>query len=428
MRPGRRFGGVLANVDFRRLWAAQTISVYGTQVTILAVPIVAALTLHVSPFEFGLLGTLEFLPFVLLGLPAGVWVDRLRRRPILITADLLRAVTLLSIPIAVVLDRLTIWQLFAVVFANGCLTVFFDVAYQSYLPSIVEGPDLVEGNAKLEFTRRTSQRLGPGIGGILIGLLTAPFAMVIDAASYALSALFISQIRRREGPARPIGEGSEPGVRSSMRSEIMIGLRFVVGHQWLAPLALSVALGNLFGYIVDSILILHLVRERGLGAAEIGLAFTVGSIGVVGGAILTSRLTRRHGIGRMLLFAALGEGVSWLPIAVAPDGLVFAGLATTITALGFFSAFWTINAISLRQAVTPPRMMGRATATMRFISWGAIPIGTTIGGFLGGAIGLHNTIWVGAVGALAAFLPVALSPLRIIRELPEPAPAPVSAP
>lgn len=427
MRSGRRFGGVLASADFRRLWAAQTISVYGTQVTILAVPLVAALMLRVSPFEFGLLGTLEFLPFVLLGLPAGVWVDRLKRRPILVATDLLRAASLLSIPIAVLLGHLTIWQLYAVVFTNGCLTVFFDVAYQSYLPSIVDGPDLVEGNAKLEFTRTTSQRLGPGIAGILVSLLSAPFAVVIDAVSYVLSALFVSQIRRREAPARPLGEPSAIAVKALMRSDIVVGLRFVLGHQWLAPLALTVALGNLFGNIVDGILILHLVRERGLGPAEIGFAFTVGSIGVIAGVLLAPRLTRALGVGRTLLFSALGEAASWLPVAAAPDGLLFAGLATTITALGFFGAFWTINAMSLRQAVTPARMMGRATATMRFISWGAIPVGTTISGILGGAIGLHNTIWVGAVGALLTFLPVALSPLRTIRELPEPAPASVPA-
>jgi len=140
---------VLRNTDFRKLWAAQAISVYGTQVTVLAVPLVAALTLRVSPFEFGLLGTLEFLPFVLLSLPAGVWVDRLRRRPILILADLVRAATLVSIPAAVVLDRLTLWQLYLVVFSNGCLTVFFDVASQSYLPTLVERDQLVDGNSKL---------------------------------------------------------------------------------------------------------------------------------------------------------------------------------------------------------------------------------------------------------------------------------------
>lgn len=409
---------VLRNADFRRLWAAQAISVYGTQVTILAVPLVAALVLRVSPFEFGLLTTLEFLPFALLSLPAGVWVDRLRRRPILIVADVVRAVTLLSIPAAVILDRLTIWQLYAVVFTNGCLTVFFDVASQSYLPSLLNRNQLVDGNAKLELTRTTSQRLGPGLAGLLITAVTAPFAIVVDAISYALSAAFLSRIRQSEPvPGRP-----DPATASgrSMRTEVGEGLRYVIGHPWLRAMALSVSIGNLFGNVADSILILYLVTERGFTAAEIGLAFTVGSIGVIGGAIVAAPLARRLGVGPMLVLAEAGASVSWLPIAMAPDTLLFPALALTITALGFFGAGWNVNAVSLRQAITPLPIQGRTNATMRFITWGLIPVGAIAGGVLGSTIGLHATIWVGALGAVLGFLPVALSPVRHLREMPAP--------
>jgi MFS family permease len=413
-RPKPR--SLLRSPDFLKLWTAQTISAFGTQVTILAVPIVAALTLRVSPFEFGLLSTIELLPFVFLGLPAGVWVDRLRRRPILVVADLARAVSLLSIPLAFALGILTIWQLYVVVLVNGCLTVFFDIAYQSYLPSIVERDQLVDGNAKLELTRTTSQRLGPGLAGLLIGILAAPFAIVIDAISYVLSALFLGWIRRSEPVVAP--RDRPAGIRPSMRQDIATGLRFVIGDRVLRALATSVALGYLFGTIADSILILHLVTERGFDAGLIGLAFTIGSVGVIAGALVASRLTRVVGVGPIIVLSAVGESVSWLPVAFAPDALLFAGLATTIVALSFFGALWNVNAMSLRQVLTPAGMRGRMNATMRFISWGTIPVGSTVGGILGGAIGLHETIVLGAVGGLVVFVPVALSPLRHMRAMP----------
>ena len=336
-------------------------------------PIVAALALKVSPLEFGLLATIEFLPVVVLSLPAGVWVDRLRRRPILIWTDLGRAISLLSIPIAFALNGLTIWQLYLVVFVNGCLTVFFDVAYQSYLPSIVERDQLVDGNAKLELTRAASQRLGPGLAGVLIGILTAPFAILVDAISYGVSAGFVSWIRRPEPPPVPPDEATGP--RPSVRADVAIGLRYVTGHRVLRALALTVALGYLFGTIADSILILFLVTERQFSAALIGLAFTLGSIGVITGALVTSRLTKVIGVGPMIVLAAVAEGLSWLPVAIAPDSLLFLGLTTTIASLSFFGMMWNVNAMSLRQAITPAGMRGRMNATMRFVSWGTIPVG-----------------------------------------------------
>jgi MFS family permease len=409
---------LLRDPDFLKLWTGQTISGFGTQVTILAVPILAALALRVSPLEFGLLTTIEFLPVVLLSLPAGVWVDRLRRRPILIWTDVVRAISLLSIPVAFALGVLTIWQLYLVVLVNGCLTVFFDVAYQSYLPSIVDRDQLVDGNAKLELTRQSSQRLGPGLAGVLIGVLTAPFAILLDAISFAASALFVFWIRRPEPP--PVAHDVATGPRPSMRAEIVVGLRYVMGNRVLRALALTVAIGNLFGNIADSILILWLVTEHQFAPALIGLAFTLGSVGVITGALLTSRLTRLVGVGRIIILASIGSSVAWLPIALAPDSLLFPALTATIVVLSFEGVFWNVSAMSLRQAITPPAVRGRMNATMRFISWGTIPLGATLGGVLGGVIGLHNTIWVGALGALLAFVPVLLSPIWRIHEMPEP--------
>ena len=200
---------LLHHPDFLKLWTAETVSVFGTAITQLALPLIAATVLQVGAFEFGLLTTIEFLPFILFSLPAGVWVDRLRRRPILIIGDLGRAIAIASIPVAFYFDALTIWQLYLVGFVNGCLTVFFDVAYQSYLPSLVERDQLVEGNSKLEITRSAAQILGPGVAGVLIGLLRAPFAMVIDSISYFL----VGVVRVPHPPPGAAGRAARRGRR-----------------------------------------------------------------------------------------------------------------------------------------------------------------------------------------------------------------------
>ncbi len=410
---------LLRHPDFLKLWTAETISVFGSAITQLALPLIAATTLDVTPFEFGLLTTIEFLPFILFSLPAGVWVDRLRRRPILIAGDLGRAVAIASIPVAFYFDALTIWQLYVVGFINGILTVFFDVAYQSYLPSVVERDQLVDGNSKLEITRSASQILGPGMAGILIGLLRAPFAMVLDAVSYLISALFVTWIRRPEPPIELHDEVAS-GPKPSMRQEISVGLRYVTGHRWLRSIAATTGTSNFFSNVVTAILVLYLVDERGLGPEAIGFAFSVASVGFLVGALTTNRITARVGVGRTLVASAIGFSVSGLPIAFAPDALIWPALAISGLVGGFCSTSWNINQVSLRQAITPPRMQGRMNATMRFIVWGTIPLGAILGGALGGIIGLQETIVVGALGGLIAFIPVTLSSVRHLVTMPEP--------
>jgi MFS family permease len=409
-------GSLLRHRDFLKLWTAQTVSVSGTQVTLLALPIIAATILRVTAFEFALLSTLEALPFILLSLPAGVWVDRLRRRPILIAGDVGRAVALTSIPIAFALNSLTIWQLYLVGFVNGCLTVFFDVAYQSYLPSIVDKDQLVEGNSKLEITRSAAQILGPGVAGILIGVLKAPFAITIDALSYLWSAVFVFFIRRPEPAVMPDHETER--ARPSMRSEIAIGLRYVGGHRWLRPIAMTTGISNFFTNVYFSILILYLTSQMSMSAAAIGFAFSIGSLGVLIAAISTGRLTKRVGVGRMLVLTSIGFSLAGLPIALANEDTIFPALALSGFLGGLCGVGWNINQVSLRQAITPLRMQGKTNATMRFIVWGTIPFGAVCGGVLGNIIDLHQTIWVGALGGLVAFIPVTMSSVREIQGMP----------
>lgn len=408
---------LLRHPDFLKLWTAETVSVFGSQITLLALPLVAATILNVTPFEFGLLGTIEFLPFILLSLPAGVWVDRLRRRPILIIGDLGRALALSSIPIAFYFDVLTIWQLYVVGFITGCLTVFFDVAYQSYLPSLVERDQLVEGNSKLEITRSASQIAGPGLAGILIGLVRAPFAILIDALSFVISAIFVFWIRKPEPPIVVHDEATGP--RPSMRTEIAGGLRYVTGHRWLRSIAATTGTSNLFGNVGGAILLLYLVRDHGFSPEQLGFAFSLGSIGVLGAALTASRIQKALGLGRTLVVSAFVSSANWLPIVFAPPSLLFYAVAASVFLGGFFGVLWNINQISLRQAITPLRMQGKMNATMRFIVWGTIPVGTILGGFLGGVIGLYPTIVVGAIGALTAFIPVVLSEVRTLKTMPE---------
>jgi MFS family permease len=417
-QPARQPGRSLwRHADFMKLWAAETVSQLGSQVTLLALPITAILILRAGPFEVGLLGTLEFLPFLLVGLPAGVWVDRLSRRPILIAGDLGRAVLLGSIPIAHAFDLLTIWQLYAVAFLTGICTVFFDVAYQSYLPSLVERDQIVDGNAKLEISRSGAFLAGPGLAGALIDLVKAPVAVLVDALSFLWSASFVFLIRRPEPPVAERREGTKP----SMRTEIAEGVRYVLGHRFLRPIAMCTATSNLFsGGMFFAVVILFAVRELDLSPGEIGLAFGIGNAGFLAGALVARRVADRVGVGPTIVGSAIlfSPGAMLIPLATPQTGMVLL-IASGLIA-GFAGTVYNVNQVSLRQAITPQRMQGRMNATMRFVVWGTIPIGAFLGGLLGATIGLRPTLWVAAIGSLFAFVPPLLSPVRTLERIPEP--------
>jgi MFS family permease len=409
-------GGLWRHRDFIKLWSAETISQFGSQVSGLALPFVAIVVLHVSAFEVAALGTIEFLPFILFSLPAGVWVDRLRRRPILIVGDLGRGALLVSVPIAYALDVLTIWQLYAVGFLVGTLTVFFDVAYQSYLPSLVERKNLVDGNSKLEISRSAAQLGGPGLAGLLIGWITAPYAVLVDSLSFLGSALFVLGIRRREAPVER--EVDESGRSASMKSEIAAGVRYVFGNRYLRHIAASTASFNFFSSVWGAIYLVWAVRELDLTAARIGLVFSLGNIGFLAGALFANRIAAAVGVGRAIIFSAFIGGPAALLVPLAPhdNPLPFLFLAQIV--IGFGIVVYNVNQVSFRQAICPERMQGRMNAVMRFMVWGTIPLGSLLGGVLGSRVGLDATIWIGIVGGLLSFLPVALSPLWSVVEMP----------
>ncbi|MGH3143929.1 MAG: MFS transporter [Gaiellales bacterium] len=393
--------------DFLKFWSAQTISQFGTQISQLALPLAAVLVLDAGAFEVALLGTVEFLPFLLFALPAGVWVDRLRRRPILVLADVGRGLALATIPLVYAFDALTIWQLYVVGFVVGTLTVFFDVAYQSYLPSLVTREQLVDGNSKLEVSRSAAQLAGPGVAGVLVGWLSAPVAILFDAASFAGSAAFIFGIRRRE----PEPEKEE---QRSMRRELGEGLRYLLGHRYWRPVAGTVAVSNFFGALAFSVFVVYAVRELGMSAAAIGLVFALGNVGWLLGALAATRLQEGLGVGKTVVGSTLVFAPGILLVALAPAGFPYPLLVAGLMVMGFGAVVFNVTVISFQQAVTPERMLGRLNASRRFIVWGVIPLGTTIGGVIGSKVGLQATLWVGAVGSALACLPVLLSPVRSI--------------
>jgi MFS family permease len=409
-------GGLWRHSDFMKLWTGDTISQFGSVVSQLAIPLVAILILDATAFEVAALGTVEFAPFLLLTLPAGVWVDRLPRRAILIVSDVARGLLLLSIPIAYALDAITLEQLYVVGFFTGCFTVFFDVAYQSYLPALVERNQLVEGNSKLEVSRSGANLAGPALAGGLVSLVTAPYAILVDSVSFLVSGGFLAAIRKREHlPEKPEG-----GTKPKMRHELWEGLRYVITHPLLRPQAMSTGTSNFFTNVAFSIFLVYAVRELDMSAALIGLAFGLGNVGWLLGALVSSRLQNRFGVGPISIAAMALTPPSVLLVAIAPASFPLPFLVAGGILGGIGMVVYNIAQVSLRQAITPERMQGRMNSVMRFIVWGTIPLGQLIGGALGSTVGLRETLFIGGFGSVLAIVPLVVSPIRSVREMPSP--------
>jgi MFS family permease len=417
MRSVWPHGGLWRHGDFLKLWSAETISQLGSQVGQLALPLVAVITLDSSPFAVAVLGTILFLPFMLFAIPAGVWVDRLPRKPILVTGDLGRFLLLATVPLAYAADALTIWQLYAVGFTYGICTVFFDVAYQSYLPSLVTRDQLVDGNSKLEISRSASQLGGPGLGGLTVQILTAPYAVLADAISFLASGLFILRIRTVE----EIPEREDAATRPSMLREARDGLGFVLRHRYLRAIAGTTGISNFATSLAFAVFLVYAVRTLGLSAAVIGILFSLGAIGSMIGALTARRVSARLGVGPTIIASAFVFGPTLLLFPAAPASFPYPFLVTGMILFGVAGVTYNITQLSYRQAVTPERMLGRMNSVMRFIVWGVMPIGSLLGGALATAIGLRETMWIGAAIGSVCFLPVLLSPVRGLREMPEPA-------
>jgi MFS family permease len=418
------WAGLLHDPGFRGLWLAQTVSQVGTQITFLAMPLVAILSLGATPLEVGILGAIDFLPFLLFTLPAGVWVDRLPRRRILVVADIGRAVVLTAIPLAYIADVLAMWQLYVVGFAAGTLTVFFDVGYQAFLPELVTRDRLAEGNSRLEVSRSAAQVVGPGLAGFLVGAITAPMAILVDALSYLASAAFLFRIPRDAIRERLAADGP----RAGFRREIAEGLRYFAGNPYLRSTAAAVTTLNFAGQVGFAVYLVFVVRDLGLSPQAIGLTVAIGGIGTVIGAASAQAIGSRLGVGPALMAACATFTVATLLVAAAPASMPIPFLVASGLIQGPAVMVINVNALSLRQAVTPDHLLGRVNATGRWIAWGTIPLGALTGGLLATAIGVRETIALSAVGGLIAAGLMALSPLRTLREIPALNPRPAAEP
>lgn len=396
------------HVNFRKLWIGKTISSLGTQVTFIALPLTAVLLLDASAGQMGILTAAGTLPYLLLGLPAGAWVDRLPRRSILIVADVSRAILLATIPLAAVLDLLYIEHLIVVAFLSGISTLAYDVAEEALLPALIDRSQLVEGNSRLAAIDAMVTIAGPSVGGGLVQLLTPPLAIVTDVVSFATSALFLRSIRVVESP--PARSDGRPGLWK----EIGEGLRFLLRQPLLRAMAATSSTMQLFGGMLNALIALYLTHELGLPPAALGGMYAIGSASGLAGAALGGRLTRRIGMGRVIVLAALAIGIGWLIVSLAGGlpGTAFAIIAGGIAVAGLGNTLYNVNAASLSQAITPDRILGRVNATKLFVGWGALPIGSLIGGLLGEAIGLRSTVVIAGMGLASGFLWVAGSSVR----------------
>lgn len=411
----RALGGRLwRNGDFMRLWVGQTVSEAGTEVSLLAVPTVAILLLHATPFQVGLLTALEFLPFPVLGLIAGVYADRLRRRPLMIASDVGRMVALATIPAAFGFGLLRIEQLYLVGLVVGVFNVFFGVSYQSYLPALIDRGDLVEGNSRLEVSRSTAQLIGPAIAGVAIQVIGAARAVSIDAASYLVSALLLWLIKKPEPEPKP---GSATGT-TGFWHEMWEGIQIVIGNPTLWKIAGCTATWNLGSNMAFAVELIFLYRYLHLSPAVVGIVFAVGAVGSLLGAIASGPVVARLGVGLTLLLSVLPGGLLMATVLAA-----YTNAPVFLSVLFFFEfllgAPYNITQVSLRQAITPDRLQGRMNATMRTIVWGTIPIGSLLGGILAGSIGVVPTIVLGGFITMLAAGWILAGPIRI-QVQPEP--------
>ncbi|MEU9452950.1 MFS transporter [Streptomyces sp. NPDC048277] len=394
--------GLLRDPDFGRLFAATALGQLGDRVIFLALPLVALVTLDAGPFQVGLLTAATTAGSLLVGLPAGAWVDRMRKRPVLIAADLARALLLLTVPVAWWAGLLTLGWLCAVALAHGVLTVFFDVAHVSYLPHLVGRGRLVEGNAKLSAIRSVTAIGGPAVAGPLVGGFGAPAALLASSLGMALSGLLAIGIRSRE-------ERPETGERPRLGRDIAEGLRFALGHAALRPIILGDAMFNLFLVIYQTMLLVQLERALGLSPSGIGLVLSGMGCGALLGALLAARVSRRLGQGTVIWLAPLVTCPLTALLPMARPGWSTDVAALGLAALSLGGVVRVVAQSSLQQALTPDRLLGRTSATARFVSWGGIPLGGLLGGASGSVFGAPATLWIGAAGMTLSALPNLLS-------------------
>ena len=401
------------DADFRKLWAGQTVSELGSVVTRTAVPLVALIVLGAGPLQMALIIVAASLAVLLVGLFAGAWVDRLRRRPLLIWADAMRALLLLSIPAAYLAGALRIEQLYLVVFLEGCLGALFDAAYPAYVPSLIGVERVVEGNSKLATSSSLAEIGGPGLAGGLVQLIGPPLAIFVDAISFVFSAFSLVLIRRPE-PPRPSRTSPTP-----MRLEILEGLRLIRRHAVVLPLTLRSIIAHVAGSFYGVLYTIYLINELHLSPFLLGVVVSAGGVGSLIGSFLASRVISRFGFGPALIWTAAGASIVGVLTPLAGGPLL---LATTMVFLPQLigDGLQTIEGVaelSLIQGVIPDRILGRVNANLEVFSHGiAYPLGALLAAGLTGWVGVRGGIAIGWAGMAVSILLLVFSPLPRIRQ------------
>ncbi len=414
-------GSIWRNRDFVRLWSASSVSLFGSFVTRTALPFAAILVLGAGPLEIAALRALQLIAGLIVGLFAGAWVDRLRRRPIMIVADVGRAILLGSIPVAALFGLLSIGQVFLVAFVAAFLTTFFDVADRSYLPTLVESDQLVAANSALTASASIAEFSAFGISGFLIQLFSAPIAIAVDAASFVASALLIRTIRRPEPPRRAVAE------REPVLDEIRDGLRVVAGSPVLRAITGATASAHVLWGVFGTSYLLFATRDLGLGPAAIGVIAGLGGAGALVGAVIAERTGRRLGLGRAMLLLMVAFTVGNSLIALAPSGAIVVGAAFLIgqQLVGDCGgAAYEILEVSLRQSIVDDRMLGRVNGTIRFSEDLFQLGGTIVGGIVAETLGLRSAMALGVLGGVVAIAFIWFSPIRRLVSVPARSPGP----
>jgi predicted MFS family arabinose efflux permease len=409
--------GLLRQRDFRLLWFGETVSKCGSAATDVALPLVAVTTLHASPLTVGVLGAATWLPYLLISLPAGAWVDRFPRRPVMVASNSVSALLFASVPVTAWLGRLTILHVLSVAFCTGLAKVFFRTAYQAYLPTIVGRWNLAEGNAKMQGSASAAEVTGPGLAGLMAQAFGASAALLADAISFLVSTACLRSIRLQEPPTQ------DPRRNDGLIRRIAAGLRYAVHDPYLRTLALYGSVGNLTLVAVQTLLIVFLIRVVKVGPGPTGLLMTSMGIGGILGAMLTRTIIRRYGTARGLLLTAAATTPAGLLLPLAQPGprLLLFTLGLLVLATGIVTS--NVIAATFRQSYCPPHILGRTSAVMSFLVFGTMPLGAIIAGLTAAKFGTATAMWILCAGLMLPALILVVSPIGRLRDLPTANPA-----
>lgn len=413
-----KLSGLWLHANFRRLWAGQSASLFASELTYVVLPLIAVVFLEATPIQMGVIGAMGGVP-ALAGIFLSVWVDRRSRGPILVMVDVGRMIVLLAIPVSYVMGVLTIEILYAVSLGIGGMSMLFEIAYRSFLPSVVKNTQIVEANSKLELANTGAVAVGPGLGGVLVEIVVAPFAVLSSVVMYVVSAVMFKSLRVNEIVAEVARDAD--GNSESVLQGIKIGFGFFKGNRLLVGIgAASITLG-VFGAAYDTIYILYLVRTHDFSAGMIGLIFSVNSIDVLDSSFISSWITTRIGVGRTLLFGFVFLTIGGFIVPAAEGSRYFVYVLILVAEITFVLGIviWNIGQVSLRQAVTPGSLLGRVNSILIVTGRASVPVGALIGGYLGEEMGLRGAIYVFAAGISAGAIWLVLLGFWNLKEMPE---------